>query len=137
MTTHIHARTRTEEVEAAVHYQHRDCRLVSLSNCNKSVVKRSVCLLGRLAKSAAALLTTNPETSIFGGTRQFLLIACKGRRQNLKNDCPHTEILPYRRQHLEDTRYFCWNQIVLNALSENLRRVRRTSVHLSVVRVND
>lgn len=68
-----------------------------------------------LAKLAVGLLTAICETSIFREALQFLLIACKGRQQNLKNDCPHTKISPYRRQHLEDTHHSCCNLIILNA----------------------
>lgn len=76
---------------------------------------QALCFIRSLAKSAAGSLTTIFETSIFREALQFLLIACKGRQQNLKNDCPHTEISPYRRQHLEDTHHSCWNLIILNA----------------------
>lgn len=73
------------------------------------------CFIKSLAKSAAGWLTTISETSIFREALQFLLIACKERQQNLKNDCPHTEILPYHPQHLEDTQHSSWNLIVLKA----------------------
>lgn len=79
------------------------------------IYQLSSCFIRSLAKSAAGSLTTISETSIFREALPFLLIACKGRQQNLKNDCPHTEILPYRRQHLEDTQHSSWNLIVLNA----------------------
>ena len=55
---------------------------------------QAVCLTKSLEKLAAGRLTTICETSIFGEAVQFLLIACKGRQQNLKNDCPHAEISP-------------------------------------------
>lgn len=68
-----------------------------------------------LAKLAAGAQTTISETSIFGEALQFLLIACKGRQQNLKNDCPQTKISLYRWQHLEDTQHSGRNLIILNA----------------------
>lgn len=82
-------------------------------------LKYTSCQARRLIKSQAKLaggwLTTISETSIFREAVQFLLIACKARRENLKNDCPRAEISPYRRQHLEDTHHSCWNLIILNA----------------------
>lgn len=87
---------------------------MSLNNWNIPVVKHSASSEARRTQQQASL-TTISETSIFREALQFLLIACKGRQQNLKNDCPHTEISPYRWQHLEDTHHSSWNLIILNA----------------------
>ena len=51
-------------------------------------------LIKSLEKLAAGSLTTIFETSVFSKAEQFLMMACKGRQQNLMNDCPHAEISP-------------------------------------------
>lgn len=55
---------------------------------------QAVCLMKSFEKLAAGRLTTICETSILSEAVQFLLIACKRRQQNLKNECPHAEISP-------------------------------------------
>lgn len=74
----------------------------SLNNWNTPIVKQFF-ITKSLQKLAVGRQTTIAEASIFKEVRPFLLTACKGGQQNLKNDCPHTKISPYLRQHLEDT----------------------------------
>lgn len=112
LAAHTHTLTHTLELGPAVHYQHTLIGVIEQLKYTGCEALRSI---KSLVKLAAGSLTTISETSIFWEALQFLLIACKGRQQNLKNDCPHTEISPYRRQHLEDTHHSCWNRIVLNA----------------------
>lgn len=113
----VHTHTHTDS-----HKRVRSCSTLSTQRMLFGVIEqlkyascRALCFIRSLAKSPAGSLTTISETSIFREALQCLLIACKGRQQNLKNDCPHTEISPYRRQHLEDTHHSSWNLIILNA----------------------
>lgn len=113
---HSHARSQTTNFTPAVHYQPGDCCFVSLNKL-KYASCQALCLVEKPGKvrNRPGRQRSRRHPSL-GERCNFLLIACKGRQQNLKNDCPHTEISqPYRRQHLEDTHHSCGNLIVLNA----------------------